>query len=600
VPRLTSRLFQRRHAAWWTFVAGLAATVALTWTLHHEARTLDRKRLAQRAAEVQTMLDSRLERSEMLLHNLRDYLMLSGESRNQIFAKWCYENGLTINCPWILGITVATNRNEVDARATLPGPPASWTKEEWMTLYHLMVNNPIECQLALRSSVTNGHHFLEDYDLRCSWDDRAGENPTTSRTYLASAIRWSRLCMGERQSVMLDTHGQPVIGTVFYVPIYRPELTECVAVPRKNNDHLYARWVHLSAVIVAPVDFNRLFGRSESETSDLGLEIFSSTNQLTAETWLNSDRPKPRADDPAFHAYLTHRLTWPMYGQRFSLFFYTTPLFEAQSPRRLAKTAGLAGLAVTLLATALVAVSVRARNRQDGLTGQIREARDALAAAQRERERISRDLHDGTIQSLYAIQLGLGHTAMRMKSEPGNAGSELFAVRRELNAVIAEIRQFILTETAEEAVKAVDLATVLHALVQRARAGTTARVEWRSDTAASARLTSDQAVQLANIAREALSNALRHGRPQQVNLELRLEGEFVVLEVVDDGVGFNPDARGRVGLGLLSMTVRAEESGGTLDLASSPGRGTRVVVKMPVGPAELVEPEKTDAPEREL
>jgi signal transduction histidine kinase len=404
---------------------------------------------------------------------------------------------------------------------------------------------------------------------------------------------------------MVDANTNSQTGTLFYVPIYRAEVMPLIAdidSVRRSNYSERARlyWLHLESMIVAPLSFDVLAEAvREGSPLDVEIELFSSTNQ-TAQTWLANSGGTPRAVDPAFKSYLTLRLPWRMYGDDFSIFFYTTPLFEAQSPRRLAKTAGLAGLAITLLATALVGVSVRARNRQDRLTGQIREARDALAAAQRERERISRDLHDGTIQSLYAIQLGLGHTALRMKSEPGNAGSELFAVRRELNAVIAEIRQFILTETAEEAVKAVDLGTVLHALVQRARSGTTARVEWRSDTAASARLTSDQAVQLANIAREALSNALRHGRPQQVNLELRLEGEFVVLEVLDDGVGFNPDARGRVGLGLLSMTVRAEESGGTLDLASSPGRGTRVVVKLPVGPSEEPEPAKPKAPEGTL
>src|SRR5262249_42955608 len=143
--------------------------------------------------------------------------------------------------------------------------------------------------------------------------------------------------------------------------------------------------------------------------ADVEVELFSSTNQ-TANTWLNISTGVPHAADPKCKAYLTHRQLWPMYGHRFSLFFYTTPLFEAQSPRRMARIAVVAGTTLTLLASALIGVALRARNVQELMTEQIREARDALAAAQHERNKISRDLHDGTIQSLYAIQLGLGRT----------------------------------------------------------------------------------------------------------------------------------------------------------------------------------------------
>jgi len=629
------RLFRRRQAAWWTLVAGLAATAGLTWTLQREAMELDRKRLVQRALEIKTVLDARLERSEMLLHNLRDYLTLSGESRNQVFARWCYENGLTINCPWILGIAVATNRNEVDLREKLPNPPANWSAGEWEALYELARHHAIECELALHSNVTEDRQFLPDYDLRCGYSDRNSGLGATSQTRLAGSIFGSSLGMSHRQTVMLDTHRNPIVGTVFYVPIYRPALAEYVAVKDLwENGHQGARWMNLSAVIVAPVDFSRLIGRAEAGAADLGIEIFSSTNRLTAETWLNRDRPTPRADDPAFSGSLTHRQTWPMYRQRFTLFFYTKPLFEAQSPRRLVKTAGWAGLAITVLATALVGVSVRARNQQDLLTEQICEARDALAAAQREREKFSRDLHDGTIQSLYAIQLGLGHTVEKIEAAPAHARRELSAVRREMDTVIAEIRQFITAGVEAEA--SVDFCAVLHSLVQRARNGTTAQISLHSDPGASSRLSGDQAVQLANIAREALSNSLRHGKPQRVEITLRAEPETVVLEISDDGSGFNagrpgvparpaslpdagsagaphgsnladekvrppspsetppPTAASQRGVGLASMLARAQEMGGTFEIKSSPGAGTYVRVRVPAPPAEATEAESPD------
>lgn len=579
------RLF-RRHAAWWTLMAGLTVTTVLGWALEREAETLDRQRLALRVAEVTAQLDDRLEKTEMLVQHLRDYLMLSGENRNPVFAQWCYENGLTINCPWVLGLAVATNRYEVDIRSVLPKPLDEWGAEDWHALCVIRDQHPIECDLSLRSKVDGGLQFLPDYDLRCTFTHSHADDAVKGRATLADAILGSRLGLTRREPVMLDANGKQMVGTLFYAAVYRPGLADYLAKAVVNWDHhRCARWLHLSAVIVAPLDYRRLTEAIwEGAPADLGVEIFSSTNTVSAETWLNGSGGTPKADDPAFKPYLSYRHAWPMHGHRFLLYFHTTPLFEAQSPRRLARTAALAGFVVTLLATALVGVSVRARSREDSLTGQIIEARDALAAAQRERVKISRDLHDGTIQSLYAIQLGLAHTAGRMRSEPGHAGPELSLAQRELDAVIAEIRQFITTEG--ESGKAVDLGTVLEALAQRMRTGSTARIAVHCDPVALARVTGDAAVQLANIAREALSNALRHGRPRRVDMFLRWVEDCVVLEIVDDGEGFYPEAARGAGLGLASMTARAEEAGGSLEVDSSPGRGTRVVVRVPVGPDE--------------
>jgi len=564
-------LLRHPQAAWLTLLAGLAVTGALGWELHREAVKMDRQRLAMRVAEITGQLNARLEKSEMLLHQLRDYLMLSGESRNAVFARWCYENGLSINCPWLHGIAVATNRNEAQWRAQLPKPPETWTAAGWQTFLQLARRHIIDCDIALRSEVNDKKQFLPDYGLQRLFRDN---------DRLGYTLKRSRLGMSEHRTVMRDANSNKIAGTLFFAPVYRPEVADFLAEEGlMDRPDEVSRWMHMTSLILAPVDFNAL-ARSvwDGVPSDLGMELFSSTNQMT-NTWLNISEGGPRAADPEFKAYLTHRQPWRMYGQVFSIFFYTTPLFEAQSPRRLAKIATAAGTTLTLLATALVGVALRARNRQELMTEQIREARDALAAAQRERDKISRDLHDGTIQSLYAIQLGLGHTVEKLDAEPAKAGRELSEVRRDLDAVIAEIRQFITAEAGTD--KPVDFSAVLQALVQRARTGTAAQIALHCDPGASRRLTGDQAVQLANIAREALSNSLRHAKPQRVEIALFSDGETVVLEISDDGTGFDPKTPGRSGVGLTSMLSRAQEVGGTLEIRSSPGEGTCIVVRVP-------------------
>lgn len=595
---------------------GFCVTAVLGWFLHHEAVALDRRRLAVRAAEIQAQLDTRIEKSEMLLHNLRDYLRLSGETREKVFQRWCYENGLTINTPWILGIAVATNRNRVPWRQELPSNPAVWTTAERDLLTAVAARTPIDCRISLRSEISDGKQFLKDYDLRPAFTNvRYGLTSVNSgvrNDWLALSIRQSsRLGMSDRRTVMLDAQSNAIMGTLFHVPVHSPEFDELLAIDAFSRDRPLssmgpaARWLDLESVIIAPMDFSILV-RSlwEGTPADMGIEIFSSSTNLTGETWMNATEGGPRAADRDFKPYLMHHQTWPMYGMKFSVFFYTTPLFEAQSPRRVAHMATASGFAITLLATALVGVAVRARNRQDRLTLQIREARDALAAAQRERERIGRDLHDGTIQSLYAIQLGLGHTVENLEAAPAHARSELSAVRREMDTVIAEIRQFI--TAGAEAEQAVDFGAVLHSLAQRARSGTAAQIALHCEPGAVARLSEDQAVHLANLTREALSNAVRHGRPQRVDITLREEATAVVLEIADDGAGFEPSGMpsssvsGPRGVGLSSMRARVQEVGANLEIRSAPGQGTRVVVRVPVPPAEIVESESAGDPTDDL
>ena len=311
----------------------------------------------------------------------------------------------------------------------------------------------------------------------------------------------------------------------------------------------------------------------------------------TAETLLNPETRPP--EKPSHHEVIVQ--AW--YGQRWSLEFMSTPLFEADSPRYRAWLVLFAGIGMTALASALVGVALRARSRQELMTEQIREARDALAAAQQEREKFSHDLHDGTIQSLYAIQLGLGHTVEKLEAEPVNARRELSAVRGELDAVIAEIRRFITPEARSD--KPVDLCAVLRALVERARVSTDAKLGLHCIPEASQRLTGDQAVQFANIAREALSNSLRHAKAKQVEIELRSEQDAVALEIYDDGAGFDPKSPGQKGVGLTSMTMRAQELGGKLDIQSSSGKGTRIVLRVGVSPAERDKPEVMEEDEEE-
>ena len=98
------------------------------------------------------------------------------------------------------------------------------------------------------------------------------------------------------------------------------------------------------------------------------------------------------------------------------------------------------------------------------------------------------------------------------------------------------------------------------------------------DNAAVERLTRDEAEQVVSIAREALSNCLRHSHARYGAISLRLAGGGVRLEVNDDGVGFDPRQPRQEGGGLDNIEARARQIGAALEIQSAPGQGAQLIV----------------------
>jgi signal transduction histidine kinase len=578
MPSTRKSRFRRYWPAGLLLLAGLAGSGLLGWNFHRQATALDQQRFALRIKDSIDQLDGRVEKTEALLCQLRDYLMLSGETRNRIFGQWCSANNLSVNCPWVYGIAVATNRSEAPWRPELPRSPDTWKAQDWARFRQVAATHPIQCEIMLRSPAGK-RKFLDDYDLKGLLSDS---------NVFVSAARKPGVKISGMRSVMLDETGSELKGAIMLAAVQDAAVIDLLQqISRSRRERAEpARWVHLDSMILAPIDFKMLEAALwQKGRRDLGIEIFAS-REPSRESWVNPQGDRPRALDPNFKPYLKATVLWPMYGGRWSLFIYSLPLFEAQSSRKLGWLVFGSGTGMTALATALLSLALRARSRQEQLAEQIREARDSLAAAQKERQKLSHNLHDNTIQALYAIQLGLSRTGRQLREEPGGAELALASVRKELDVVIAQIRRFITSEHATE--ELVDLAAVLRSLASRARPDPGARVEVHCDPDASGRLSASQAVQLANIAREALSNSLRHARPLRVELALRSEPGAVCLEVVDDGAGFDPQSRPQ-GLGITSMATRGREAGGTVEIHSVPGQGTRVRIRVPASPLDHAE-----------
>lgn len=195
-----------------------------------------------------------------------------------------------------------------------------------------------------------------------------------------------------------------------------------------------------------------------------------------------------------------------------------------------------------------------------------------------ERVRIAHDLHDGTIQSLYALGLECDALANRA-SFPGEVREFMQQTVGHVNELISDIRGYISMLEAETPLAQPDLSRDLAFIVKQMVPGGIDAVV-NITAAALQELGARESEDLLYIAREALSNATRHGSPTKIAVDLRQSAEETALTIQDNGVGYDP-ANIRTGLGTVTMRTRADRLGATLSLLGIPGMGTTVRVAIP-------------------
>lgn len=196
-----------------------------------------------------------------------------------------------------------------------------------------------------------------------------------------------------------------------------------------------------------------------------------------------------------------------------------------------------------------------------------------------EKIRLGRDLHDGIIQSLYAAGLTIESARAVARADPAEADRQLARCREGLNRTIRDVRAYI-AGLAPEQVRQTGFTQAMTAIVAELNAGRSTAFELKIDETATNLLSLEQTTEALQIAREAISNSLRHGEATHVTVRLHPgEGEVCLL-VQDNGRGFDP-TRAQNGFGLGNIQARAAGLGGTVRVESAAGNGTRVVLTLP-------------------
>ncbi|HEY3333616.1 MAG TPA: histidine kinase [Candidatus Limnocylindrales bacterium] len=228
--------------------------------------------------------------------------------------------------------------------------------------------------------------------------------------------------------------------------------------------------------------------------------------------------------------------------------------------------------------TATVRLAIDNEQLTEDLEAQLEETRASrrriVDAADAERQRIERDLHDGAQQRLVSLAISLRMLGDSLGDEASSeVRDELSAAGTELREAIEELRE--LAHGLDPAIlRESGLGPAVRSLAERCPTPTRVRIEFDGRLARPIEATAYFVVA------EALTNVTKHASATAVAVSLRLDGGHLLVEVEDDGLG---GASAASGSGLRGLADRVAAAGGRFDLGSVAGRGTRVAAVLPIG-----------------
>jgi len=220
-----------------------------------------------------------------------------------------------------------------------------------------------------------------------------------------------------------------------------------------------------------------------------------------------------------------------------------------------------------------------AHRRLQGYAAQVEEL-----AAEQERSRLARELHDSVTQTVFSMNLAVQSASLLLEREPARVAGQLLQVETLASSALGEI-QALVTQLRPQPATAAGLPAALHRLAAslQERSGLQVSVEVQGEALALAPAVAEN---LYAIAQEALANVCKHAGVSQATIRLDLNAGQGCLEIIDQGQGFDPQsvAPAHGHLGLTAMSERARQVGWSLSVQSQPGQGVCIrVCERPAG-----------------
>lgn len=212
---------------------------------------------------------------------------------------------------------------------------------------------------------------------------------------------------------------------------------------------------------------------------------------------------------------------------------------------------------------------------------QLQEQRSRLTVLE-ERERIMMELHDGVIQSIYAI--GMQVDLIANTTQDAGQLESLRRVIGGLNTVIEDIRRYIQDLRTMDDDQQASFAECIEDLLHRIHIPSKLKVDIKAAKNLYPPISATAFEAVCQIVHEALSNVVRHANATQVEVDAVILNDVFTVTVDDNGSGFEVSERDTHGLGLRNIQQRARLHGGQVDINSAPGEGTRLVINVPIKP----------------
>jgi len=203
------------------------------------------------------------------------------------------------------------------------------------------------------------------------------------------------------------------------------------------------------------------------------------------------------------------------------------------------------------------------------------------SAVLEERNRLASEIHDSLAQNFAGISMQLFAASEAMKRKSKDAISHVDRATDLARFGLSEARRSALS-LSSDIIEESGLIEALRRLVERANIPALLRCSFSSSEACEESLAPSVQQDLLRIAQEAISNAIRHARPTVISVSLRRIPPNLVLKIRDNGSGIADGRSGGEGFGFANMRTRAKNIGAELDIRSSAGRGTSVVVRLPI------------------
>lgn len=596
------------RAVWGALFIGLGLSVVVSWRLSVIARETSRQQFTEQVRAFEESTDLCFERLADMLLRARDWVSVRTNLTAEGWAGWLANNNVPHDYgDYLLGVGYAQRVSPGE----LGAHEAEWAAKhrypyrvcpplggglgplgrtmEGDTYLHCLTGEPRLPVVVYQSG------FLPDSLWRTNETilgrDLLTPQPSDPPSTLEAARLVTLITFNEIQPspvievVPATWTGTAVQGIRLYAPIAEGEAGEQMT-PESPTVFVRPadRWTGVVFASVGGKEWLRhYYGGDESDglAPGLAMRVFTGEADGTRHELLADSRDlfpsAPWRPDAEFNTTVEIKL----YHRRLWIDVCSTPSFSSNPVGRLPWLGGSIGGCFTLLTTGLLLSQVRSREKQASMLEELRVANAELSRAARDRARWSRDLHDGTIQRLYAVGLHLQFARRHVADPQSKAAHGVDEGQRLVQDTIVDLRQFLLSLRPEPTTHRT-FRYVMNDIITGLQRTTPVEFALAADPASDA-LSTRTVIHLANVVREAISNALRHGEPSHVSVTLRSSGRpnHFQLEIYDNGCGFDPERSDNGGFGLLTMRERAAELKGTFSMKTTSGKGTRIIIEFP-------------------